>query len=125
MYISVGLFSRFTRMVSLEVFKSNIQSSAELKILKDNIELQEEDIITTDTIINVGEDKAYQIIVTGDITGTGDISSTDISKLKLHLVGTELLNEIQQKAADMNNTGSVTLTDLSQMKSALVGLINV
>ena len=69
--------------------------------------------------------KTYKVVVTGDITGTGDISSTDISKLKLHLVGVDQLNEIQQKAADMNNTGSVTLTDLSQMKSALVGLINV
>lgn len=116
---------RVPTKTNLEVFKTKIHSSGNIKILRNNIEMQDGDIITTDTAITVGNDKTYKVVVTGDITGTGDISSTDISKLKLHLVGVELLNEIQQKAADMNNTGSVTLTDLSQMKSALVGLINV
>ena len=116
---------RIPTKTNLGVFKANIQSSGDIKILRNNIEMQDGDIITTDTTVTVGNNKTYKVVVTGDITGTGDISSTDISKLKLHLVGVDQLNEIQQKAADMNNTGSVTLTDLSQMKSALVGLINV
>ena len=109
----------------LDVFKNNIQSSGNIKILRNDIELQGSDIITTSTTIQVDDYKTYKVIVCGDITGTGEITTTDISKLKLHLVGTESLDEIGRIAADMNYSGDVTLTDLSQMKSAIVGLIKL
>lgn len=109
---------------TLEAFKENIKTSGSIKILKSNIELQEGEIITTGTTIKVDNNRSYQVIVSGDITGTGTITTTDISKLKLHLVGKVLLNETEEKAADINYTGDVTLTDLSQMKSTVIGLIN-
>lgn len=118
------LIYRVSPKTTLEAFKENIKTSGSIKILKSNIELQEGEIITTGTTIKVDNNRSYQVIVSGDITGTGTITTTDISKLKLHLVGKVLLNETEEKAADINYTGDVTLTDLSQMKSTVIGLIN-
>lgn len=118
------LIYRVSPNTQLNIFKNNIQTSGNIKILKNNIELQESDIITTSTTVQVDDYKTYKVIVCGDITGTGKTTPTDVSKLKLYLVGTQPLDSIEQIAADMNYSGDVTLTDLSQMKSALVGLIN-
>ena len=123
--IEEDLIYRVSPNTQLDVFKNNIQSSGNIKILRNDIELQGSDIITTSTTIQVDDYKTYKVIVCGDITGTGKITTTDISKLKLHLVGTESLDEIGRIAADMNYSGDVTLTDLSQMKSAIVGLIKL
>lgn len=123
--IEEELIYRVSPNTQLDVFKNNIQTSGNIKILRNNIELQGSDIITTSTTVQVEDYKTYKVIVCGDITGTGEITTTDLSKLKLYLVGTQQLDEIQQKAADMNYSGDVTLTDLSQMKSALVGLIKL
>lgn len=119
------LIYRVSPKTNLETFKKNIKSSGSIKILRNNIELKDGDIITTGTTIKVDDIRTYQVIVSGDLTGTGTISTTDISKLKLHLVGKTALSEIEEKAADINFTGDVTLTDLSQMKSTVVGLINL
>ena len=101
--------------------KTELQLTEKDKIVRNNIEMKDEDIITTNTILTINDNKNYTLIVRGDITGSGSITLTDISKVKLHLVELELLNETQQKAADMNYTTTLTLTDLSQIKRAFVG----
>lgn len=121
--IEEDLIYKISPKTDLKTFKNNIETSGNIKILRNNIELQEGDIITTGTTINLDNDKTYQIIVSGDITGTGTLTTTDVSKVKLHLVGNTLLEGIQEKAADVNNTGTITTTDLSQMKEAVIGLI--
>lgn len=121
--VEEDLIYKISPGTDLKTFKNAIETSGNIKILRNNIELQEGEIITTGTTIKLDNDKTYQVIVSGDITGTGTITSTDLSKLKLHLVGSTLLQGIQEKAADINNTGVITTTDLSQMKEAFIGLI--
>lgn len=61
----------------------------------------------------------------GDIDGNGKLGPTDLSKIKLYLIGKEELSEKQQKAADINGDGRITATDLSQLKLALIGLLEI
>lgn len=123
--IEEDLIYKISPNTKLEDFKNNLQGIEEAKILRNNIELQEGDIITTNTTLITSDNKTYTLVVTGDITESGSVTVTDVSKLKMHLVELELLDAIQQKAADVNYTTTITLTDLSQMKSAIVGLINL
>lgn len=63
----------------------------------------------------------YSIVVTGDTSGDGNFSSTDLSQTKLHIVEQQLLNDEYKLAADMNEDKKITVTDLSIMKNTIVG----
>ena len=60
----------------------------------------------------------------GDINGDGKITITDVSALKVHLVGIREIATEHQTYADINADGKVTVTDLSQLKGKIVGLNN-
>lgn len=123
--IEEDLIYKILPNTKLEDFKNKLQGVEIAKILKNDIELKNGDIITTNTTLVTNNNKTYTLVVTGDITETGKLTVTDVSKLKLHMAELELLDEIQQKAADVNYTKTITITDLSRMKLALVGLINL
>ena len=67
------------------------------------------------TIINGTK---YIISVTGDTSGDGNISVTDVVRLQSHLLNKSNLNGAYLAAADLNGDGKVTITDL--VKSARV-----
>lgn len=116
---------RVSPNTTLSDFENNIKSLVGLKIIKNDIELNVSDIITTGTTVKIQNEDKYKIVVCGDLTGNGTVSPTDISKLKLHLVGSKLLNDLEQKAADINYSGDITITDLSKLKSIMIGLIKI
>jgi len=60
----------------------------------------------------------------GDINGDNKISITDISLLKLHLVGIKEIGQEHQIYADVSGDGKVNITDLSKLKIQFVGLGN-
>lgn len=83
--------------------------------------ITEEDLVGTDSTLKIDSEE-FKLIVIGDINGDGKITITDLSKLKLHFVETELLQNGPLMAADMNKDEQTTLTDLSKMKQYLVGM---
>lgn len=64
--------------------------------------------------------QSYVCILIGDINGDGQATITDLSKLKMHLVETEVLKNQYLCAADMNQDSKVSITDLSKYKMLLV-----
>ncbi len=54
----------------------------------------------------------YDIVLTGDVTGEGNINSKDIDTMCNALVGNISFNSIQSFAADVNKDGTVDLLDL-------------
>lgn len=123
--IEKDLIYKVSPNTTVKTFKENIQVEGTIKLLKNNIELADNDIITTGTVLNIDEIQNYNIAVLGDITCTGQISIDDISQIRLYLLGKIELTELSKKAADVNTTGDVTLTDMTQMKAARLGLINL
>lgn len=63
--------------------------------------------------------KAAAVTVTiGDVDGDGEVNTTDLAALKLHLAGT--LEEVEA-GADLNDDGSVDTSDLAALKILLAG----
>ena len=61
------------------------------------------------------------IVVTGDTSGDGKITITDVVKLQSHVVGKATLSGAYAKAADVNRDGKVTITDVVQAAQVTVG----
>lgn len=66
------------------------------------------------------EEITKTIIVTGDVTGNGEIKLLDVSKVNQHFVGKTQLDGIYLKAADMNGDGKIKLLDVSKINQAYV-----
>ena len=82
---------------------------------------KEDDTAKTGMILKVG-DNEYTMVCIGDLNGDGKTSATDLSKMKLEIVGIEKLPEEGEYAADLNGDGKITATDLSNIKLKLAGL---
>jgi|GEM_PF-901367 len=60
------------------------------------------------------------VIVTGDASGDGEISITDLLMTKSSILGTQL-TDVQLAAADVTADGEVTITDFLRIKSHILG----
>ena len=67
-------------------------------------------------IINIG------LSVKGDITGDGNVSLTDLVKVKGHLIESEILTDVYMMAADVDNNEEVTITDLVRISRDVLGI---
>ena len=60
-------------------------------------------------VLNIG------IAIKGDTTGDGNISITDLVKVKGHLLETETLEDVYEVAGDVDGTAGISITDLVKM----------
>lgn len=64
-----------------------------------------------------GTKETFTVVVNGDITGDGEINTTDLSVLKQYLMGNIGAGVyFNQQAADLNKDGEITLTDFTILK---------
>ena len=61
------------------------------------------------------------IVVTGDVSGDGKITITDVVKLQSSVTGANRLSGAYAAAADINGDGKVTITDVVQAAQITVG----
>ena len=71
--------------------------------------------ITTNSSIKIGND-TYKIAVTGDLNEDGIIDGRDLMRMRLVLIESMELSEIQEIAADMDNDNRFTGVDLRRMR---------
>lgn len=69
----------------------------------------------------VSSSATVTIVVTGDVSGDGKITITDVVKLQKSVVGSDSLPGAYAKAADINGDGKVTITDVVQAAQVTVG----
>lgn len=69
----------------------------------------------------VSSSATVTIVVTGDVSGDGKITITDVVKLQKSVVGSGRLSGAYAKAADINGDGKVTITDVVQAAQVTVG----
>ena len=114
----IGIQSKTT----VEQLKSNLQSDMSYQII-DNSEqiVSNTSNVGTGYKIKLEDGKMYTLVIKGDINGDGSAKLSDLSKLKLSIVGTTQLEGAYREAADLNGDGNVKLSDLSKMKLFLVG----
>ena len=64
--------------------------------------------------------KEYTLIVTGDLTGDGNITLIDMSLLRKHYLEIESLQGEYLKAADMDNNNIISLRDIANMRKTIL-----
>ena len=60
-------------------------------------------------------------MVTGDLSGDGRGTITDMVRLQAHLLGKNTLTGAALQAADLNGDGQVTITDMIRLQAYLLG----
>lgn len=114
--------AKFKQNVTLE----NVTTNPQMVFTDENgNELQENSFITTGTKLKVGSSLQFTLIVIGDIDRNSEITINCLARIKLHLIGSELLTGIELKAADMDDDKEITINDLAQMKLFLIGLLEI
>ncbi len=106
----------------VSAFKQKITGANNVTIKdKNGNALNDNSKIGTGATLTTASGEVYTVIVKGDTDGDGTIGITDVSKVKLHYIGIELLQEPYLSAADVDLNGSITLTDVSQVKMHYIG----
>lgn len=114
--------AKFKQNVTLE----NVTTNPQMVFTDENgNELKEDSFITTGTRLKVGSSLQFTLIVIGDIDRNSEITVNNMARIKLHLIGSELLTGIELKAADMDDDKEITINDLAQMKLLLIGLLEI
>lgn len=93
--------------------------------------LQEASVANPDTVVATGMELAqwdgdhemgtYEIIVMGDVVGTGKMSITQLTRMAQAVTGTCELTGAFLTAGDWNGDGSITVTDLVKESELLRG----
>lgn len=107
---------------TVDDFKNNVTGSenATIKDKNGNI-ISGDNKIGTGATVEIPGEEPFTVIVKGDVNGDGKITVTDLSKLKFHIVGIELIVKPYETAGDLNGDGKITITDISKLKQVLVG----
>ena len=122
-----NMVSKISPNTTVSGFIGKVSSAGTIKIYKNGTEVTGTAIVGTGMEVRFTENvsKKYQIAVTGDLTGDGQITGSDLIKIKRKIVGLENLSEIYEKAADVNFVGGITGSDLIKIKRQIVGLENI
>lgn len=108
---------------SLEELRKNMIEGITVNVIKkDGKTLQDSEFVGTNMKLKIEGRNDYTLIVTGDITGSGESGPTDILKLKQHIVKLIQLDNNQLMAADIDGNNKPNATDLLKMKRIIVKL---
>lgn len=108
----------------VEKFKSNIIGTGIQVFNQSGTELTTGQIVGTGMTMKSGSE-TYTLIISGDLNGDGQVSATDLSKIKQHLIELRLLEGAYLEAADVDADENVTITDLSRIRKAMFGEIEL
>ena len=100
-------------------FIKNIVTNQSYEIKEGNITITGIDKIKTGQKL-ILKNTTYTLVVTGDINGDGDIRLSDLSTLKMQLIGKRSLTGANKEAGDINEDGDIKLSDLSKMKKIII-----
>ena len=120
---SSNMISKITPDTDVSTFKSNISTEVGYKVVdRSGNEIQNSDLVVTGDKLITDTGKEYVLIVTGDLNSDGDITISDLSKLRKHILKAEILEDEYQEAADINNDCDVTLNDVSMMRKVILNI---
>ncbi len=112
----------------------DIAEKTNVKDFKLSMQLAENDIVVnkqgenvTGTIgtgmkLKTSDGKEYTLVVRGDSSGDGEVSSTDILNVKQTAVGIRTQKDYDLYAIDLNDDGQITVTDVLNLKQYFVGI---
>lgn len=110
----------------IQLFETNVETNADIKVLDShNNEISDGQYIATDMKLILNDDVEYDLSVKGDLNGDGEVTATDLSKIKQHLIDLRLLDGVYLKSANVDGDNKITITDLSLIRKAYFKEINL
>lgn len=100
------------------------EKKAEVTYYNKNKQVKTSGIIASGDTINIKtdrENKEYGIIIYGDVSGDGGITSADYIAIKNHIMDVKKLNNIEKTYADANKDGVVSSADYIAIKNHIMG----
>ena len=98
-----------------------MKENANFLIKDNNQELADDaNVATGNKLIKDGQE--YTLIVKGDITKNGQVSTLDLIALRKSIVGLTNLENEQALAADLDDDGNIDVLDLINERKKIVGL---
>ncbi len=92
---------------------------------KDGKVLEKDDFVGTGSKVSDGNGSTYEVIVRGDVDGSGVIDTTDFLRVKNNFLGLLELDGVFVTAADTDCGGSIDSTDLLQIKRYFLGTLDL
>ena len=113
--------SDVTSDTTVSAFKEKVKSNKRTTFIDKNGNILEEDgVVTTDTVVKLEDDTQYTLVVKGDVDCNGKVTINDLAKMKLHLVNMEKLEGTKLKAASMSGNSNLSINDIAKMKLMLL-----
>lgn len=117
--------SRIMPNIIKEEFTNNIKLGTDYSVSVETISLEDKNIIYTGSKTNIYKGSniyaTYINIVIGDIDGDAEVTSSDLLKVRQHLIGTKLLDGISLLSADIDDDTEITSSDLLRIRQHLIG----
>lgn len=117
--------SRIMPNIIKEEFTSNIKLGTDYSVSVETISLEAKELLYTGSKTNIYKGSniyaTYINIVIGDIDGDAEVTSSDLLKVRQHLIGTKLLNGIYLLSADIDDDTEITSSDLLRIRQHLIG----
>ena len=117
-----------TKEISVKSISSNVYKFEGTNIVGikpgTTVETFKSNIIGTGMTMKSGTE-TYTLIISGDLNGDGQITATDLAKIKQHLIELRLLEGAYLEAANVDGDEEVTITDLSRIRKAMFGEIEL
>lgn len=125
-----GIISKVNPGDTVEYITKNINSSFTIKLYNSsNKEMSSKDIVGTGTKVKILENTStlyeYEILIKGDISGDGKITSSDYIYIKNYIMNSSNLDGIKYSAADINKDGKVTSKDYVYVRKYIMGETNI
>ncbi len=106
-------------------FLQGIHEAEYVKIFKDGKEISQDTAIGTGMEVRlvVGNEtvQSLTVVVTGDVSGDGAITITDMLAVKSHVLNKSKLESVYLTAGDTSGDGAISITDFIQIKAQILG----
>ena len=123
------IISKIPTNQSVVSFMNNINTSNTIRIYRNGHLLLSNDLMTTGSVVKVLNGvvllNEYKVLITGDTSGDGKISVTDMINVKSHLLSLSTLTGVYSGAGDVNGDGVISITDFIQLKAHILGINNI
>lgn len=117
--------SRIMPNTTKDKFTSNIRLGSDYSVNIETIKLEDKDLLYTGSKTSIYRGSNvyadYINIVIGDIDGDAEVTSSDLLKVRQHLIGTKVLDGIYLLSADIDDDAEITSSDLLRIRQHLIG----
>lgn len=103
--------------VTVRVFGRN---GSQLNVLTDRVPIATGEHVSVTLVEDIRGVRLFQVIVRGDVLGTGQLSIAQVVRLAAALNGTHPLSGLYAQAGDLNGSGRIDISDLTVLAGWLV-----